>query len=45
MSLSLANSKKWIKIIAPCVVLLMGVAAASYYLESKPGLVPGKANQ
>ncbi|MET4695925.1 efflux RND transporter periplasmic adaptor subunit [Endozoicomonas lisbonensis] len=36
MGLSIANSKKWAKIIAPCIVLIMGVAAASYYLESKP---------
>ena len=37
MGLSFSNSKKWIKIIAPCVVLLMGAAGASHYLESKPG--------
>ena len=36
MQLYFANSKKWVKIIAPCLVLIMGVAAASHYLESKP---------
>ena len=36
MKLNVANSKKWIRIIAPCVVLAMGAYAASYFLESKP---------
>lgn len=38
MQLSLANSKRWAKVIAPCLVLAIGAAAASYYLQSKPGV-------
>ncbi|AMO57998.1 hypothetical protein GZ77_19905 [Endozoicomonas montiporae] len=36
MGISVASSKKWVKIIAPCIVLIMGVAVASHYLDSKP---------
>ncbi|KEI70097.1 efflux RND transporter periplasmic adaptor subunit [Endozoicomonas elysicola] len=36
MKLTLDNSRRWFKIIAPCLVLVLGAAAASYYLESKP---------
>ena len=36
MKLTLKSNNKWIKIIAPCVVLALGVLAASHYLESKP---------
>ncbi len=36
MKLALDNSRRWLKIIAPCLALALGVVAASYYLESKP---------
>lgn len=36
MKLTLDNSRRWFKIIAPCLILVLGAVAASYYLESKP---------